>query len=212
MRRAMTTAAAAVSLLFGGCAGQQATRRDPGIASRAVAGGEDVRAAAAAPAPAPELKVPVSPPPAKFRKYVDPELGFEIARPEGSWQLDASDESSSEGLRIPVVLRHRDSGAQVVLQVAPAIATPAQFAERLTHGLRNHPGFVASDPEPIPLNDSSVGFDFSMGDQIVGKVAVVDGGDGQVFVMMATWPAMVSKHVPEGVATIFASVKAIPRS
>jgi len=151
-------------------------------------------------------------PTASNRKYVDPELGFEVARPTGDWQLDASGEFTSEGIAIPVVLRHRDSGAQVVIQVAPAIATPTQFAERLVSGLRSYGGFTASDPEPLPLSDDAVGFRFALEDKVLGRIAVRAGGSGKVLMLVATWPADASAAVTEGVDQIFISVRPFPSS
>ena len=146
------------------------------------------------------------------RKYLDPVLGFEIARPEGNWQLDANDEKTTEGVAVPVVLRHKETGAQVVIQIAPAVATPTQFAERLTSGLRSHPGFTSTDPEPLPLADGAVGFRFAMGQRVQGKVAVEEGGSGQVFMMMATWPSNAPAAVPSSIDEIFGSVHAVPKS
>lgn len=145
------------------------------------------------------------------RKYVDSDLGFEVERPEGNWQLDANGEAPSrDGVTIPVILRHRDTGAQVVIQIAPAIATPTQFAERLNLGLRNYPGFSASDPEPLPISDDAVGFRFSMGDSVLGRVAVREGGKGKMFMMLATWPADASEGVASGVEQIFGSLRPVP--
>jgi hypothetical protein len=144
------------------------------------------------------------------RRYVDPELGFEISRPSGDWQLEQTDERTPEGLVIPVILRNRSSGAQVVLQVAPAVATPTQFAERLTHGLRTQPGFTTTDPEPLPLSDDAVGFRFTMGEAVQGKVAVLAGGEDRVFMMMATWPAGAPAGVLESVDAIIGSVHVLP--
>jgi len=145
------------------------------------------------------------------RRYVDSDLGFEVVRPEGNWQLDANGEGpSSEGVTIPVILRHRDSGAQVVIQIAPAIATPTQFAERLNLGLRSYPGFSASDPEPLPISDDAVGFRFSMGDTVLGRVAVREGGKGKMFMLLATWPANSSDGVSSGVDEIFGSLRPVP--
>jgi len=143
--------------------------------------------------------------------YLDSDLGFEIGRPSESWQLDATGELTPEGLSIPVVLRHRDSGAQVVLQVAPAIASPTEMAERLTSGLRSQPGFKAGDPEPLALRDGAVGFAFEMGEAVRGRVAVLEGGKGQIFVMLATWPRAAGTSVVSAVEEIFSSVKPIPR-
>jgi hypothetical protein len=139
--------------------------------------------------------------------YVHENLGFEIVRPSSEWQLDETDETTPEGLAIPVVLRHRETGAQVVLQVAPAVATPSQFAERLTEGLRQQPGFVTSDPAPIPLSESAVGFDFTVGDGVRGRVAVRDGSPGHVFMMLATWPTSAPDGVPQSVDALFESVR-----
>jgi len=141
---------------------------------------------------------------------VDPELGFELTEPGGDWMLDQTDERTPEGLAIPVVLRHRTSGAQVVLQVAPAVATPAQFAERLTMGLRSQPGFVTTEPEPLPLSDNAVGFHFSVGDNVRGRVVVRDGSAGHVFMMLATWPATAPDEVPQTVNALFESVRPLP--
>jgi hypothetical protein len=140
---------------------------------------------------------------------VDPELGFEIVRPDGSWQMDVNDDLTPEGVATPVVLRHKDSGAQVVLQVAPAIATPTQYAERLTNGLKAHSGFTTTDPEPLPLSESAVGFRFSMGDKVIGRVAVREGTQGHVLMMLATWPAN-SPDVSRSVDQIFGSVQPVP--
>jgi hypothetical protein len=144
------------------------------------------------------------------RRYVDQTLGFELTQPGGEWLLDETDEQTPEGLAIPVVLRHRSSGAQMVLQVAPAVASPIQFAERLTMGLRSQPGFVTSDPEPLPLSDSAVGFQFAVGDNVRGRVVVRDGSAGHVFMMLATWPAAAPDDVPETVNALFESVHPLP--
>lgn len=144
------------------------------------------------------------------RRYIDPELGFEISRPSGAWELDAADHQSEEGLMIPVVMRHLDSGAQVVVQIAPAVATPSQFAERLTQGLRTQPGFLSGDPEPLALSDDAVGFDFTLSDKVHGKVAVLGGKNGQVFLMLATWPKDAPQSVPEHVQAIFQSLRPLP--
>jgi hypothetical protein len=141
------------------------------------------------------------------RRYVDQALGFELTRPGEDWLLDETGEQTPEGLVIPVVLRHRTSGAQVVMQVAPAVASPAQFAERLTLGLRSQPGFVTSDPEPLPMSDNAVGFSFAAGDNVRGRVMVRDGSPGHVFMMLATWPTMAPAHVPDGVNALFESVR-----
>ena len=144
------------------------------------------------------------------RRYVDEDLGFEIIRPTAEWQLDETNERTPEGLAIPVILRHRGSGAQVVLQVAPGVATPTQFAERLTQGLRQQPGFTTSDVQPIALSDNSVGFDFQVGEGVRGKVAVREGNGGRVLMMLATWPTEVSEDVMQSVDTLLEGVRPLP--
>jgi hypothetical protein len=146
------------------------------------------------------------------RRYVHQALGFELTQPGGDWLLDETEEQTPEGLAIPVVLRHRTSGAQVVLQVAPAVASPIQFAERLTMGLRSQPGFVTTDPEPLALSDSAVGFDFAVGDNVRGRVVVRDGSPGHVFMMLATWPTSAPDDVPRTVNALFESVHPLPIS
>lgn len=149
--------------------------------------------------------------PSTARRYVDEDLGFEIVRPTAEWQLDETeDQNAPEGMAIPVVLRHRTSGAQVVLQVAPAIATPVQFAERLNAGLKEQPGFIASDPQPLPLSDGAVGFDFQVEGGVRGRVAVTEGSSGRVLMMLATWPEGAPEDVSRSVEALFSGVRPLP--
>ncbi|MFL5321581.1 MAG: hypothetical protein ACJ790_18100 [Myxococcaceae bacterium] len=143
------------------------------------------------------------------RRYVDPELGFEIARPSGQWALNATDEQTMEGVSIPVVLQHKISGAQVVVQVAPAVATPTQFAQRITEGLRSRPGFTTTDPEPLSYSDSAVGFNFAMENKVKGRVAVLTGKSGRVYMMLATWPTGASDAVSGNIEEIFQSLRVL---
>ena len=147
---------------------------------------------------------------ADSRRYVDQVLGFELTQPGEDWLLDESGEQTPEGLAIPLVLRHRATGAQVVLQVAPAVASPVQFAERLAVGLSSQPGFVTSDPEPLPLSDTAVGFHFAVGDSVRGRVVVRDGSAGHIFMMLATWPSEAPENVPQTVNALFESVHPLP--
>jgi hypothetical protein len=151
---------------------------------------------------------------APSRRYVDENLGFEIVRATTEWQLsEREDQHSPEGLSIPVVLRHRLSHAEVVLQVAPAVATPVQFAERLNAGLREQPGFVATDLEPLPLSDGAVGFHFEVaqgGKSMRGRVAVTEGSPGHVFMMLATWPVDAPEGVAQSVDALFSAVRPLP--
>jgi hypothetical protein len=148
------------------------------------------------------------------RRYVDEDLGFEIVRATTEWQLTEKEEQNTpEGLSIPVVLRHRLSHAEVVLQVAPAVATPIQFAERLNAGLREQPGFVATDLEPLALSDSAVGFHFEVaqnGKSMRGRVAVTEGSPGHVFMMLATWPVDAPEGVSQSVEALFGAVRPLP--
>lgn len=141
------------------------------------------------------------------RRYVDPELGFEIVRPQGGWALDATDELALDGVSIPVVMRHTATGAQVVVQVAPNNFTPTQFAERLNEGLKAQPGFTASDPEPLRYSDSAVGFSFGLGQKVTGRVAVMEGKSGRVYLMLATWPKDAPESVAGNVEQIFGSLR-----
>jgi hypothetical protein len=94
----------------------------------------------------------------------------------------------------------------VVVQIAPAVASPVQFAEKLTEGMRSNPGFITSDPAPLPLSDDAVGFDIAMGDRVLGRVAVRNGSEGRVLMLMGTWPAGSGADVPAAVDDAFRSV------
>lgn len=178
---------------------------------------------AAPKAAAPELAPPAEEaPPRPFiqearapsRRYVDEDLGFEIVRANAEWQLTEREvQRSPDGLSIPVVLRHSVTQAEVVLQVAPAVASPVQFAERLNAGLREQPGFVATELEPLALSDSAVGFHFEVaqeGQSVRGRVAVTEGGRGHVFMMLATWPVDAPEGVSQSVEALFGAVRPLP--
>lgn len=142
-------------------------------------------------------------------RYRDRQLGFELVRPSANWQLRSGGEVSPEGVAIPVMLRHELTGAQVVLEVAPAVATPSQYAERLSVGLKNQPGFLSGDPEPVPAPEEAVGFGFASG-EVEGKVAVFPGSEGRVFVLLGTWPSSARQAASE-VDSIFRSVRPAPQ-
>lgn len=143
-------------------------------------------------------------------RYVNEQLGFAVTRPDSKWQLDVTGDLGADGIATPVVLRNSETGAQVVIQVAPAVATPIQFAQRLTAGMRSHPGFVTSDPEPLALSDNAVGFRFTMGDRVIGRVAVREGAEGRVLMMLATWPAGAPEAASSGVEDVFKTVVPVP--
>lgn len=144
-------------------------------------------------------------------RYVDQQLGFAISR-RTPWQMDVNGDFSPEGIATPVVMHNPETGAQVVLQVAPGVATPTQYAEQLTEGLRGHPEFKTTDPEPVPLSDEAVGFRFSMGQEVLGRVAVREGADGRVLMMLATWPAGAPTQAAMDVDDIFRSVEPVAPS
>lgn len=191
-------------LLCTGCGASRSQGVRP-QASQQVRATQEVRAAQAVTPPVVQVQHPAA------RRYVDEDLGFEIIRPTAEWQLDETEnQDAPDGMAIPVVLRHRTSGAQVVLQVAPAVATPVQFAERLNEGLREQPGFVASDPQPLLLSDSAVGFDFQVEGGVRGRVAVREGSPGRVFMMLATWPEGAPEDVSRSVEALFGAVRPFP--
>jgi hypothetical protein len=185
-------------------------------ASRSSVVQEPVAQAAPEPALAPSEALPLlsEAPRSQSRRYVDEGLGFEIVRATTEWQLTEKEEQSTpDGLSIPVVLRHRVTSAEVVLQVAPAVVSPIQFAERLNAGLREQPGCVATDLEPLTLSDSAVGFHFEMaqnGKSLRGRVAVTEGSPGHVFMMLATWPIDAPDSVAQSVEAIFGAVRPLP--
>lgn len=139
--------------------------------------------------------------------YQDTRLGFALARPAAEWEIDESEFFAEDGISIPLLLRHSGTGAQVILQIAPDVASPIEYAEQMTAGLSSQPGFRTTDVEPIPLTDASVGFFFAVGEDVMGRVAVREGSPGNVFMMMATWPSGVSEEVIDSIDGIIASIR-----
>ena len=142
----------------------------------------------------------------KEEYFVDTENGFRIQRPDATWAFRPGHDLATENIAVPLVIANTGSQAQVVVQVAPAVASPSQFAARLTVGLKARAGFETTDIQPIPLADGAVGFDFEVGDQVHGRVAILDGTEGRVFVLLATWPRSAPQGVERQVDQIFSSM------
>jgi hypothetical protein len=116
---------------------------------------------------------------ATSHRFVDDDLGFAIERPDGeAWQFTQGS-SAPDGIVVPVVVLHEDSGAQVVVQVAPGIASSEEFAGRLAMGLQSKPGFRIGGLTETP--DGGAGFEFALSDLVEGRVRVHEGTSGQVF-------------------------------
>ncbi len=144
------------------------------------------------------------------RKYVDEDSGFELTRPTGDWLVDTTERNTLNGVSVPLVMRERQTGAQVMLQVAPAVATPTQFAQRINAGLQEHPGFLAGDIEPLPLSNDAVGFHFEAGGELEGRVAIVPGTSGRVLMLLGTWPKA-NMQASSAIDAVFASLRPVPR-
>ncbi len=197
--------AAAMAMALAGCAASKQQTRPPGPEPEDLNTAEPP--AATAPAPAPAGPVASAAPPTAGQTYVDKTHHFKIDRPGPCWSFKTGEELASESIEVPVVVACADSGAQVVVQVAPAVATPGQFAQRLTSGLRTRTGFETTDAVPIALAEGAVGFDFAVQDQVKGKVAILDGGQDRVFVLLATWPLNAPSAVEKEIDQIMASLK-----
>lgn len=141
--------------------------------------------------------------------YQDRKLGFAVVRPSSEWELEANEFFSEEGISIPLMLRHVPSGSQIVLQIAPDVATPTEYAQRMTEGLQTQAGFHTTDVEPIPLTDASVGFFFTLGEDVLGRVAIREGSPGNIFMVMATWPNGASEQVLDSIDSIIASIQPV---
>jgi hypothetical protein len=144
------------------------------------------------------------------RRYVHPELGFELTWPGSEWLLTESGERSPEGSVTPVTLHHRATGAQVMLQVSSAAGSPTRIAEQLMGGLRQQRGFSTTELVPLSLSDSAVGFDFALDEDVRGRVALREGRPGHLFMLLATWPAGAPEEVLRGVDALFHSVRPLP--
>ncbi len=141
-----------------------------------------------------------------LERFVDAQSGFEIARPGGNaWQF-APGHEAPEGILVPVVVLHPATGSQVVVQVTPNVAPPQEFAERLAVGLRSKPGFTTTVPA-LSGDGSSSGFSFALGEEVFGKVGILDASDGRLFVLLATWPSSAPESVVGDVESIMNSLR-----
>lgn len=159
--------------------------------------------------PAPGALQAAAQPQSEGAVYKDPKLGFAVVRPSSDWELEANEFFTEEGISVPLMLRHAPSGSQVVLQIAPDVASPTEYARRMTEGLQGQAGFRTSDVEPIPLTDASVGFFFTLGEDVLGRVAIREGSPGSIFMVMATWPNGASEEVIDSIDSIIASIQPV---
>jgi hypothetical protein len=141
--------------------------------------------------------------------FVDREEGFQIERPGASWDFKPGRALSTESITVPLVISSEEDSAQVIVQIAPAVATPNQFAQRLSVGLRARAGFSISEVVPIPLADGAVGFDFRVQDQVHGRVAILEGTPGRIFVLLATWPQDAPASVENDIDHILSSMRTV---
>ncbi len=142
-------------------------------------------------------------------RHVDAVNGFEIARPSDAWTIHSGEALSTEVILVPVVLLEEAQGAQVIVQIAPAIAQPAEFAERLIAGLTARGEFTTGEVHPVDIARDAVGFDFSAAEQVLGRVAILEGSQGKVFVLLATWPMNAPESLGQEIDAILGSVKVI---
>jgi len=180
-----------VALLVSGCASDPAARMETSSAAQVQ---EDGQAPGGAGGDAFAVK-----------RYVDRDLGFEIERPEGEEWAFAAGHEAPEGILIPVVVLHAGTGAQVVVQIAPEVAPPMTFAERLAVGLRSKPGFTTSVPEATRRGSA---FRFAMGDAILGTVDITSNS-GRLYVLLGTWPSDAPESVARDVRSIVDSLRTV---
>lgn len=165
-------------LLLLGCAGVE---KAPGEAGRSLPAGPDHR-------------------------FVDLQHGFEIERPAGDAWHFSEGRDAPEGITIPVAVVHAESGAQVVVQIAPSVATAWEFAERLSEGLSQRQGFQTTAPQS--LQGGAVEFAFVVDDQVMGRVGV-RSEEERTFVLLGTWPKDAPRQVVEEIDAIMGSLRPV---
>ncbi len=149
--------------------------------------------------------------PAEPLTFVSIEHGFSLSRPAGGdWQFLSDPSLNTDTLVVPVIAVSRATGAQVVVQIAPAVARPAAFAERLSTSLRVRAGFDVGETFPDPTADGAVGFKFDVGDQVSGRVVVMDGAPGEVIVLLGTRPKNAPPEVGGALDGVIASIRLLP--
>ena len=62
---------------------------------------------------------------------------------------------------------------------------------------------------PVDIARDAVGFDFSAAEQVLGRVAILEGSQGKVFVLLATWPMNAPESLGQEIDAILGSVKVI---
>lgn len=139
-------------------------------------------------------------------RFVDLQHGFEIERPAGEAWKFTEGRKAPEGITIPVTVVHPETGAQVVVQIAPNVAPAWEFAERLATGLSQKHGFRTTRPQS--LQGGAVEFAFAVEDQVLGRVGV-RSEEERTFVLLGTWPTDAPQHVVEDVDAIMASLRPV---
>lgn len=138
------------------------------------------------------------------RTYTDPDYGFQVERPDG-WGF-APRVAAPDGGSIPLVIAQPDKGAQVIVQVAPRVASAQEISGDLRNKLDEHPGIQAGKSEAVKSGqDPAYGFGFTAEGARAGRVAVVEGGD-RLFVIIGSWPQGADEKLKGEVNGIFDSL------
>lgn len=141
------------------------------------------------------------------RTYKDEELGFEVERPDG-WGF-APRVAAPDGGAIPLVIAQPEKGAQVIVQVAPKVASAEQISGDLRIKLDEHPGIEAGESGPVKAREKAYGFGFTAEGERAGRVAVLEGAD-RLFVVIGSWPRAADAALKKDVDHIFGSLHGTP--
>ena len=111
-----------------------------------------------------------------------------------------------DGGSIPLVISQAAKKAQVIVQVAPRVATAQEISTDLRDKLDEHPDIEAGKSQSLQKGaEESYGFGFTAEGERAGRVAVVEGGD-RLFVVIGSWPANADDALKKEVNGIFDSL------
>ena len=144
------------------------------------------------------------------RLWQDRDGAFAISRPEGDRWAFRAGIKGPDGEVVPLIAVSSESGAQVVVQSADAVANLKILAGFLAQNLSREQRVHVEEPNRVVARGGEAyGFSFTVADEVRGRVAVVRAGD-RVALLIASWPLGAPPEVADDVDEMIGSLGPIP--
>ena len=135
---------------------------------------------------------------------------FALQRPGNERWMFRSGVRGPDGEPVPLLASSEETGAQLVVQSADGITDLKLLARMLSENLSAEQRVHVEDVEKVlTRGGEAYGFNFSVADEVRGRVAVVRAGD-HVALVIASWPMGAPPEVVDDVDQMIGSLGPVP--